>query len=92
MEVIGDADDLGLVGLDAFHLVAPLARGFKGGLHRLGAGVHRKDHLVAAELAQLFEERAYLVVVESARGQRDLPGLGEQGLENAGVPVAVVQR
>ena len=55
----------------ALHPVAPLAGHLDAGLDRLGAGVHRQHHLLAGELGELRAERAELVVVERAAGERD---------------------
>ena len=54
VEVVGADDDLGLAVGNAFDLVAPLARGFDGGLDRLGAGVHGQRHLEAGEVVEVF--------------------------------------
>ena len=42
----------------ALHVVGPLAGGLERGLDRLGARVHREDHLVAGQLAELAVVRA----------------------------------
>ncbi len=41
------------------------------GLDGLGAGVHRQHHVLAAQLGERRRERAELVVVERAAGQRE---------------------
>ena len=59
-------DDFGLIGGDAFDLVAPLAGGLEGGLDGLGAGVHGERHLEAGEVVEFFVEERELIVAEGA--------------------------
>ncbi len=79
VEVVGADDDLGLIGGDAFDLVAPLAGDLEGGLDGLGAGVHGERHLEAGEVVEFLVEERELVVAEGARGEGDLVGLLEHG-------------
>ena len=90
VEVVGADDDLGLVGGDAFDLVAPFASDFDGGLDGFGAGVHEESHLVAGEVVEVFEEARELVVAEGAGGEGDLVGLFDHGGKDAWVAVALV--
>ena len=55
---------------DALDAVAPRARDLDAGLDGLGAGVHRAAQVLAAELRERGGERAELVVVERAAGER----------------------
>jgi hypothetical protein len=72
--------------------VAPLAGELERGLDALGAGVHRQDHVLAGQLGQLGAQRAELVVVERAAGQRDPLQLLDRRGDDVGVAVAEVQR
>ncbi len=90
VEVVGAGDDLGPVLGHALLLVAPLAGRLDGRLHGLGPRVHRQDHLVAGQLAELLGQERPLVVAEGPRGQRQLLGLVRQGLDDPGMAVALV--
>ncbi|MNX23551.1 hypothetical protein D3C86_535520 [compost metagenome] len=92
VEVVGADDDLGLVGGDLLHVVGPFAGGLDGGLDGFGARVHGDDPLEAGHLHQLLVKQGKLVVAEGARRQGDLGGLLGQGLEDAGMAVALVHR
>ena len=92
VEVPRGGDDLRLAGREALDGVAPLAGQLQGGLHCLGAGVHRQREVVAGERVQGFIEQPELVVAEGARGQRELLRLLHQGRHNSRVAVALVQR
>jgi hypothetical protein len=85
-------DHLRAVGSHALDLVAPLASRLDRGLDGLGAGVHQQRHLHPAELGQVAEERAHLIVVERAARERHpvelLLGRGDQ----LGMTVPEVQR
>jgi hypothetical protein len=56
VKVVVADDDLGLPWGNALHLVAPLPHGLDGGLHRLGAGIHRQRHVHAGQLMELFAQ------------------------------------
>ena len=90
MEVVLAGDDLGLVRCDTLLLIAPLAGGLDSGLDGLGARVHGQDHVVPGQGAELLGQHRPLVVAEGARGQRKLAGLGDQGVDDAGMVVALV--
>ena len=92
VEVAGGDDDLGAVERDALDLVRPLAGDLDGRLDGFGAGVHRQHHLGAGQLGEVMAERAELVVVERARGERQAVELARARPEQRGVPVAEVQR
>jgi hypothetical protein len=90
VEVVGADDDLGLIGGDAFDLIAPLTGDLKRGLDGLGAGVHEEGHLEAGEIVEVFVEERELVVAEGARGEGDLVGLLDHGGHDDGVAVALI--
>jgi hypothetical protein len=87
---LGD-DDLGATLGDALDPVAPLAGELERGLDALGAGVHRQDHVLAGELGELGAERAELIVVEGAAGERHAVQLLRGGRDHVGVAVAEVE-
>ena len=92
VEIVLGADDvLGPI-LDAFDLDAPAARGLERGLDRLGACIHREGHLVAGELAELFEEGAHTIVVESSARERATVELIADRIDDFRMPVALVDR
>ena len=91
MEVAGAGDDLGAVLRHALHVVSPPAGGLHRGLDGLRAGVHRQDHLHAAELGQAPTEGPHLVVVERPAGQGQLVELGVRGGDQRGVAMAEVE-
>ncbi len=70
--------------------LAPLARGFEGGLDGFDAGVHGQGHLEAGEVVEVAVEERELVVAEGAGGEGDLLGLLDHGCEDGGVAVALV--
>ena len=90
VEVVLEHDDLRLLGGNAFHVVAPAARGLDGRLDRLGARVHRQHHLHLAEVRELLAEHRELVVAEGARGERDLLRLLDERGKNARVRVPLI--
>ena len=74
---------------DALDPIAPASRRLDGGLHRLGAGVHRQGRVKPGDSAKLRQERTEAVVVVGARGHREAPSLfGESG-EDTWMRVAV---
>ena len=90
MEVVGAGDDLGPVLGHALFLIGPLARRLDGGLHGLGPRVHGQDHGVAGHLAKLLGQHGPLVVAEGPGGQGQLAGLLDEGPDDAGMAVALV--
>ncbi len=92
VEVAVADDDLGLARRHALHLVGPFAGHLQRALDRLGARVHRQHAARAGQRAQLLVERAELVVVEGARGQRQPRRLLGQRRQDARVAVALVHR
>ena len=90
VKIVGADDDFGFAVRNAFDLVAPLAGGLDGGLHRLGAGVHGQRHVEAGQLVEFLVEQRQLIVAESARGQRDLVRLLDHGLQDFGMAVSLV--
>ncbi len=90
VEVFGEDDDLGLVGGHFLDQVAPFAHGLDGGLHRLRAGVHGQDHLLAGQFGQFFGEQGPAVVEERPRGEGQDVGLVLQRLDDRRVAVALV--
>ena len=87
-----EADDLGLVGLDALDHVTPFARCLDRGLDRFGTGVHRQHQVQTAQGGDLLGEGAELIVVESPRGQRQTLRLLDERLHDLRVSVPEVQR
>jgi len=92
VEVLVEDQDLALGVGHALDRLPPLARQLDRGLDRLGAAVHRQEARVAGQLADLAAERAELIVVEGARGERQPPGLPLEGGDQAWVAVPLVDR
>ncbi len=90
VEVAVGHDDLGLAVLDALLVVAPLAHGLQCSFHRLGPAVHHQGLLEARQLAELLEEWRELVVAEGAAGEGQGLDLGDHGLADLRVVVALV--
>ena len=90
VEVTLAADDLHLVVGDALLGNTPATGELQGGLDALGTGVHG-EHLVITEVrVHELLILAECLVVECARGQTQLVGLVLQGLNDAGMAVALV--
>ncbi len=85
-------DDLGPVRGHALRPIAPLPDRLDGGLHRLGARVHRERLVVAGGRGQLGQEGAHLVVVEGPGRQGQTLHLLPGGPEDLRVAVPLVQR
>ena len=83
---------LSLVRGNLLALIAPAARGFDGGFHRLGARIHRQHDIEPGKVSQFFAEMRQLFVVKSPRRQRHLPRLFDEGGEQHRMRVALVQR
>ena len=83
VEVALRHDDLALGIGDALDVVAPLARGLDGGLHRLRPAIHGQRLVEAGERAQLLQQDGQAVVAEGPRGEGQLAGLGDQGLRRS---------
>ena len=92
VEIVGADDDLGLAVRHALDLVAPFADRLDGGLHGLGAGVHRQDLVRAGECRDLLVEQRQLVVAEGARGQRQLLRLLDHRGQDLRMAMALVDR
>lgn len=90
MEVVLGAEHEGLVLGDTLYLVSPLTGDFDGSLNSLGTSVHRQNHVVAKDLADLLGPLGEDIVVESTRREREAAGLLGQGLHEFGVAVALV--
>lgn len=90
MEVVGDGKDEGLASLDALDLVRPLAGDLDGGLGSLSARVHGQDHVVAKDVANLLGPLGEDIVVEGAGAEGEGGGLLDEGLDELGVAVALV--
>ena len=84
------ADDLRLAFGHALLGVAPFAGRLDRRLDALRPGVHRQHHLHAAQLGEVFAQRAELVVVERPRRERDAFQLGLGRRDQLRVPVAEV--
>ena len=80
------------IGGDTFDAIAPAARKFDRGFDRLGSGVHRQRTFKAADLGELFQKAPQAIVAQGSRGQRDLRRLIDQGREDAGVAMPLVDR
>ncbi len=92
VEVAVAHHDHRLVGGNALDEIAPPTRGLDGGLHRLGAGVHRQHRFLAAQAGERFGEGVELVVVEGAAGEREAIELPVGGRDEPRVAVAEVER
>lgn len=90
MEVVSDAENPSLVLLDAFDLVGPLAGNLDGSLGGLDTSVHRQDHVVAKDLANLLCPLGEDIVVKSAGAQGQAAGLLSQSFDELGVAVTLV--
>ncbi len=91
MEVAVRDDDGRGIRLDALHPVAPRACHLDAGLDGLGAGVHRQDEVLAAEVGEGRREGAEAVVVVRAAGEGEAVELLLRGGEERRMPVAEVQ-
>ena len=92
MEVVGADDDLGPIGRDALHLIAPFAGHLEGALHRLDAGVHRQHRMGAGKGADLLVEETELIVAEGAGGEGEASRLLDHRRQNLRVTMALVHR
>jgi hypothetical protein len=89
VEVARAYDHFGLVVGNALDLVSPLAHRFQRGLDRLGAAVRRQRARKSRHLGQPLEKQRQLVVVKSARGDRQLLRLCDQRRDDARMGVTV---
>ena len=92
VEVLPGHDDVGHPGGDTLDPVAPGASHLDAGLDRFGTRVHREDHVLAGEFGERGHERAELVVVKGAAGERDAAQLLASGVQQEQVRVAEVDR
>ncbi|OQA29942.1 MAG: hypothetical protein BWY56_02608 [Acidobacteria bacterium ADurb.Bin340] len=90
VEVALGHDDLGLGIGNALHVVGPLADGLEGRLHGLRAAVHEEGLVEAREPRELLQQGRELVVAEGTAGEGQALALGDHGLGDAGVIVALV--
>lgn len=66
VEVLGNAEDEGLVFWDSLYFVTPFPGDLDGGLDGLGAGVHGQDHVEAEVAGYEFGEAGEDIVVEGS--------------------------
>mmetsp|Transcript_13472 Transcript_13472/g.39218 ORF Transcript_13472/g.39218 Transcript_13472/m.39218 type:complete len:287 (-) Transcript_13472:123-983(-) len=89
-EVARRKHDLGLVVRDALHVIAPSPSELDSRLAGLHSRVHREDAVIAEEARHVLRVGAKDVIVESPRGQRQLPCLVLKSGEDAWMRVALV--
>jgi hypothetical protein len=89
-EVTLSEENGGLVSRDSLNGITPPPGELDGTLPCLHAGVHEERLLVAEDLVHFELSRPQEVVVDSPRGEGEFLGLVEEGLEDAGVQVALV--
>ena len=90
MKVVCGYDNLGLAGGNALDDFAPLASSLERSLDRLGAGVHRKRHLIAGKFVEVAVEQGKLIVAEGARSEGHFLRLTAHCLEDGGVTVSLI--
>ena len=92
VEVAGGDDDVGASVRHALHAVPPGACDLDARLDGLGAGVHRKHHVLAGERGERLDEGAELVVVEGAAREREAVELRAGRIQQLRIRVAEVHR
>ena len=90
VEVALAADDFHLVIVDTFLDNTPATGELQGGLNALGTGVHGQHFVITEVGVHELLILAEGLVVECTRGQTQLVGLVLQGLDDAGMAVALV--
>lgn len=90
VEVVSNAEDEGLAGLNPLDLVCPLTGNLDGGLGSLSTSVHGQRHVVAKDITDLLGPSGEDIVVESAGAEGQAAGLLNKDLDELGVAVALV--
>lgn len=90
MKVLRHRQDQGLVLGNALCLVAPLSRNLDGRLDGLCARVHGQDHVEAKRLGDDLGKARKDIIVKGSRAQGQGAGLVDEGLDELGVAVALV--
>ncbi len=89
VKVAGAHDHLGLSVGNALDLVSPLAHRFQRRLDGFGAAVRRQRARKTGHFGQPLQKKRQLVVVEGARGHRQLLRLRDQRRDDAGMRMPV---